>query len=147
MLLTLGFAVLLLALVLVVVSASAVHIERKRLLALADSVAADAADAVDLDAYYLAGAPAGKTHAGGPTTVPLSDATVRAAVDAYLASAPPAVVGEFSGLRVLAPTGSPDGVTAEVTLGAIVRPPLVPWVLAPWSEGIVLRATSTARAG
>ncbi|WP_447925550.1 pilus assembly protein TadG-related protein [Georgenia muralis] len=147
MLLTLGFAVLLLTLVLVVVSASAVHIERKRLLALADSIAADAADAVDLDAYYSAGVPAGTTQAGGPTTVPLSDATVRAAVDGYLASAPAAVVGEFAELRVLEPTGSPDGVTAEVTLGATVRPPLLPWVLAPWSEGIALKATSTARAG
>lgn len=147
MLLTLGFAVLVLVLVLVVVSASAVHIERKRLLALADSVAADAADALDLDAYYSAGVPAGTPATGGPTTLPISDATVRAAVDGYLATAPGAVVGEFSGLRVLEPTGSPDGVTAQVTLGATVRPPLVPWVLAPWSEGIALRASSTARAG
>ena len=146
MLLTLGFAVLVLTLVLVVASASAVHIERKRLLALTDSVAADAADAIDLDAYYSADQPSGPPGAGG-TTLPLSDATVRAAVEGYLATAPAAVVGEFAGLRVLEPTGSPDGVTAEVTLGATVRPPLVPWVLAPWSDGIALRATSTARAG
>lgn len=140
MLLTLVFGALVLTLVLVVASASAVHIERKRLLALADGAAADAADAVDVAAYY--GAPAGSTD--GATRVPLSDASVDAAVREYLGLAP---VGEFDGLRVAEPTGTPDGVTAQVTLTATARPPLIPWVLVPWSDGVALRVTSTARAG
>jgi hypothetical protein len=143
MLLTLAFGVLVLTLVLVVASASAVHIERKRLLALADGAAADAADAIDVAAYY--GAPA--RSAEGPTRVPLSDASVDAAVHEYLGAAPAAVVGEFDDLHVAEPTGTPDGSTAEVTLTATARPPLVPWVLVPWSDGIALRVTSTARAG
>ncbi|GAA4287836.1 hypothetical protein GCM10022262_21950 [Georgenia daeguensis] len=143
MLLSLAFGVLVLALVLVVASASAVHIERKRLLALADGAAADAADAIDVATYY--GAPAGPVD--GATRVPLSDASVDAAVREYLGAAPAAVVGEFDGLRVAEPTGTPDGTTAQVTLAATARPPLVPWVLVPWSDGIALRVTSTARAG
>ncbi|GAA1621300.1 hypothetical protein [Georgenia ruanii] len=143
LLLTLAFATLVLALVLVVSSASAVHIERKRLLALADAVAADAADALD-EARYYGGA---GTGGPGPTRVPLSEASVEEAVGHYLAAAPAAVVGEFEGLRVGEPTGTPDGVTAQVTLVARVRPPLVPWVLLPWRDGIAVHATSTARAG
>jgi hypothetical protein len=128
--------------VLVVASASAVHIERKRLLALADGAAADAADAIDVAAYYAA--------AGSPeeaTRVPLSDASVEAAVQEYLRAVPSALVGEFDALRVGEPTGTPDGTRAQVTLTATARPPLVPWVLLPWSDGIALRVTSTAQAG
>lgn len=143
MLLSLVFGVLVLALVLVVTSASAVHIERKRLLALADGAAADAADAIDVAAYYAA--PAGPPDAA--TRIPLSDASVEAAVREYLQGAPPALVGEFDRLRVAEPTGTPDGTTAQVTLTATARPPLVPWVLLPWSDGVALRVTSTARAG
>ncbi|WP_098485523.1 hypothetical protein [Georgenia soli] len=143
MLLTLAFGVLVLALVLVVASASAVHIERKRLLALADGAAADAADAIDLAAYYAT--PAGSPDAA--TRVPLSDASVEAAVQEYLRASPPALVAEFERLRVAEPTGTPDGTTAQVTLTATARPPLVPWALLPWSDGVALRVTSTARAG
>nr|KEP23389.1 hypothetical protein DA06_08980 [Georgenia sp. SUBG003] len=142
MLLTLAFGVLVLVLVLVVASASAVHIERKRLLALADGAAADAADAVDPAAYY-----AGAGSPGQSTRVPVSDASVAAAVQQYLRAAPPALVAEFDRLRVAEPTGTPDGTTAQVTFTATARPPLVPWVLLPWSDGIALRVTSTAQAG
>lgn len=91
MLLTLGFAVLALVLVLVVASATAVHIERKRLLALADAAAADAADALDTVTYYTTQ----EAGAGTPTRVPLTDTTVRSAVDAYLGQAPADLLGEF----------------------------------------------------
>lgn len=134
-LLAIGFAMLALALVLVVASASAVHIERKRLLGLADAAVADAADAVDVGSYYGAG-PAGDRG------VPLSDASVHAAVQDHLARSP--VAARFAGLSVVEPTGSPDGRSAEVTLVALARPPLVPWVLVPWSDGVALRVTSTA---
>lgn len=143
MLLTLAFGTLVLALVLVVASASAVHIERKRLLALADGAAADAADAIDVAAYY--GAQSGEPAAA--TRIPLSDASVDAAVQEYLSAAPSALVGEFEGLRVSEPTGTPDGTTAQVTLTATARPPLVPWAILPFTDGVALRVTSTARAG
>ena len=47
------------------------------------------------------------------------------------------------GLALAAPTGSPDGRTAEVTLAAVVHPPVVN-LLVP--DGIPITATSEARA-
>jgi uncharacterized membrane protein len=148
MLLTLAFALIALCLVLVIASASAVHIERKQLLALADAAALDAADAIDLDLFYEGGdqAAAGWRRGGiTATAVPLSVPGVREAVALHLANAPSAV--GLTGLTILEPTGTPDGTTATVTLGAVVRPPFIPWVLVGWSDGIAMRVTSSARAG
>ena len=151
MLLTLAYALIALSLVLVIASASAVHLERKQLLALADGAALDAADAIDLDLFYGADeadsvlAVSGDGAAGVGGVVPLSDDAVRRAVAQHIQLAPSAA--GLSGLVVGEPTGSPDGVTAQVTLGAVARPPLIPWVLVGWSDGIALSVTSTARAG
>lgn len=136
-LLAVGFAVLALAVVLVVATASAVHLERKRLLSLADGAAADAATAVDLGRYY--------TQAGEETRVPVTDTTVEAAVADHLQVAPAAA--RLAGLAIVEPTGTPDGITAEVSLAAVAHPPFLPWPLMPWSDGIALRVTATARAG
>lgn len=133
MVLSMGFMAVALALVLVVASATAIHIQRKALLALADGAAVAAADALDADAYYREGADG----------VPLTDASVRQAVADYLAQAPAA--GRFHGLRVASPTGSPDGRTAEVTLGATLRPPFLPWGMLPGVEGIDVTVTSRAQ--
>lgn len=150
LLLSLVFALVTITLVLVVASASAVHIERKRLVALADSAAVAASDAISESRYYLGDGPGdGGGGAAVPTGtfVPLTDQTVGAAVTDYLTRAPAAVTGEFAQLRVGDPTGSPDGFTAQVTLTAVAAPPLVPWVLVPWSDGITVRVTASARAG
>ena len=58
MLLTLGFVVVAMLLITVVVSPPGVHLERKRLLALADVLALEGADAVGDDRYYAPGADA-----------------------------------------------------------------------------------------
>lgn len=133
-LLTLGFALVAIALILVVASASSIHLERKRLLALADGAAADAADAIDVERYYRAE----PLDVG----VPLTDASVRAAVEAHLDAA---VAGSrFEHLTIAGATGTTDGHTARVTLSAVARPPLVPWVLVPWIDGIEIEVTSWA---
>ncbi|WP_243884286.1 pilus assembly protein TadG-related protein [Cellulomonas fengjieae] len=137
MILTLGFVVVALLLLTVVVSAAGVHLERKRLLALADLLALEAADAVAEDRYFVPGA--GRTATG----VPLTDASVRAGVDGYLRDNPGAATA-WDELAVL-DASSPDGRSARVHLGAVVRPVLVSWVLAPWSDGIALQAESVAR--
>ncbi len=137
MLLSLGFAVLALALVLVVGAATGVHLDRKRLLATADLAALAAADQVS-ERYFEAGG--GRGSAG----VPLTDASVRAAVEQYLADHPDPVA-RWDGVRVLE-ASTPDGRTARVRLGAVTRPPLVTWVTAPWSDGIALEVESVARA-
>lgn len=137
--LALGYALLALVLITVVVSASAVHLERKRLLALADLAVLDAADAIDAAAYY------GRRGEPGDTgsLVLLGDDEVRAEVVDHLMAAAPE-----SGLDdVVLVDASTDGRTARVTLHAVAHPPLLSWVLAPWSDGIDLVVTSSARAG
>lgn len=138
MLLSIVYGLVALTLVLVVVSVSAIYLERKRLLALADAAAADAADAVDDDSYFGAGRPIS-------AALPLTDASVKADVADYLAAAPDAVV-DFESLLVLEPTGTPDGVTAQVSLSSVVRPPVVTWVLQPWSDGFRVSVTARAEA-
>jgi hypothetical protein len=139
-LLSIAFGALALLLVTAVVSATGVHLERKRLVALADELALEAADALDADAFYRGQAPP-PTPDG---VVPLTDAGVRAAVEEHLA-AHPQVAGRLEHLRVVEAV-TDDGRTARVTLAALARPAIVTWVTAAWSDGIALRASSSARA-
>ena len=130
-------AVIAVALVLVGGAATELHLARTRLLALADAAALDAADALDEEAYYRDGVVPGQG-------VPLTDATVRDSAASLLGRLPAPV--DLVALAVEDPTGSPDGLTAEVTLAAVVRPALLP----PWLGGAVevpLRVTSRAREG
>jgi len=135
LLLVLAYATISLALLLVVVSASAVHLERKRLIEVADGAALDAADEVDESIYFPGGAE--------PGSVPLSDGSVRDRVGHYLEERD--AYADFEDLAVGRATGTPDGRTAEVSLTATVRPPLVGWAIAAFSDGIVLRADARAR--
>lgn len=134
--LALGTAVLVLLLVTVTVSATGVHLDRKRLLAMADLAALAAADEVSDDRYF--------GGSRGPSGVPLTDAGVRAAVEEYV-TAHPETAARWDGVRVLE-ASTPDGRSVVVRLGAVTRPVLLTWVLAPWSDGIALEADAVARA-
>ena len=138
LLLALLYGLIALLLVLVVVAASAVHLDRKRLLALADAAALDAADAVDEAAYFEATA-----RAEGIDAVPVTDATVRESVVAYLQrqDAP----SRFIDLSVdTAATGTPDGQSAVVVLTARSLPLLPDVVAGGFTGGVPLRVTATA---
>lgn len=137
MILSLGFAVVAILLVLVVTAATGVHLERKRLIAIADLAALSAADAVSTGYFAGAGAQGG----GG---VPLTDATVLSAVEEYVRDHPEPAA-RWDGVRVLE-ASTPDGRSVVVRLGAVTRPPLVTWVLEPWSDGIAMTAEGRARA-
>ena len=127
-LLSLAFGLLAMVLVLVVVSASAVHLQRKRLYAVADAAAADAADALDDAAYYTGGG-----------DLLLSDASVRDSAAGYVAAH-----ADLAGVVVARGTGTPDGRTAVVVLDADVRPLFVAFVPEEFAAGIRVRATSRA---
>lgn len=135
MVLSIALGVVILALVMVLGSLAAIHLERKRLLDLADALAADAADALDEDVYF--------TNPG--TDVTLSDASVARSVADFLAAAPRSLVDEFDDLRVVSAT-TPDARIARVHLSARARPALIPWVLVPWSDGFTIEAVSSAQA-
>ena len=124
--LVIGFAVVALLLAVVVMGVTAVYVGERKLQLLADNAALAAADTfVEL----RPGAP--------PSTVLDDDAVTGAYLDTVGAWA------DTPGLALGAPTGSQDGRTAEVTLHAVVHPPVVS-LLVP--DGVPVSATSEARA-
>lgn len=138
-LLTAAFVMFAAALVGVVASATAVHLDRKHLADLADILATDAAQAVDERQFYD-GDPLPERTPGAGILV-LDDRSVAAAVDEYLAERPGVAL---DGLVVVSAT-SPDGRSARVALTARSRPPLLGW-FTDATTPIVVSATSTARA-
>ena len=139
LLLTLGFTVVALLLILVVAAATQVHLQRMRLTHVADEVALDAADALDIAAYY-AGTASEPTEAHAVALAANAvDATARDRV--YLAAAraslPPTAVVEAT---------THDGFTATVTVRTIVHPLFGIDALLPFADGVTLTATSSARA-
>lgn len=117
-----------LVLVMLVVGATSLYLERKRLFTLADGAALVGAEAFDLDAASLAGA--------GPRPV-LETADV-AAVGDYLSSAPTGGLESLSVERA----ETLDGRSATVALSAYWRPPIVS-PLVP--EGFRIDVTAVAR--
>ncbi len=118
-----------LVLVMLVVAATSLYLERKRLFTLADGAALVGAEAFDLDRVSLAG--------GGPRPV-LETPDVAAAVRDYLASVP---TGDFESLSVER-AETPDGRSATVALSAYWRPPMLS-MLVP--EGFRIDVTAVAR--
>jgi hypothetical protein len=126
-----GFVLLSLLLATVVMAVSAVYIEHKKLLSLADGAASAAADS-----YTLGAVEAGL---GSPTAV-LTAERVRNETQSYLNRN--GAFERFDGLAVASGTGTPDSSTAEVVLSAVVQPPIVNFLL---PEGVLIEASSSAR--
>lgn len=132
-LLILGFALVAMMLIVVTVAVTSVQLSRMRLLDAADGAALDAADSLDASAY----------ERGVGEAVPVSDETVRATAEAYLAHRPLPV-----GMRswtVAAGTGSPDGQRAVVRLVGEAELPLVGGILRELDGSVTLTVESTAR--
>jgi uncharacterized membrane protein len=140
MLLTTAFVAFALLLVTVVVSATQVHLERKRLYELTDALALTAADSMTHETFYDGAA---DTPVEG-AVLTLTDASIRADVQDYLARNP----GALRGLHDVAVTdaSTADGRTASLALAARARPAMISWVTQLWSDGIIVRAESRARA-
>ncbi|KIC67357.1 MULTISPECIES: pilus assembly protein TadG-related protein [Kocuria] len=126
-----GFALVTLLLVVTVLAITSVYVGQRQLQSLADRAAGAAADTfTTVD-----------RSGDGPPTAILTDDAVATSAASYLGT-----VGAFqdvSGLSVGTPTGSPDGTTAQVTLTAVVHPPVVN-VIVP--AGVPISATGDARA-
>ncbi|BCW55163.1 MULTISPECIES: pilus assembly protein TadG-related protein [unclassified Arthrobacter] len=131
MVMILGYITLALLVATVVVGISAVYLEHKRLLSLADGASLAAADSYTLGEV---------TSQGGSPSAVLNPARVRNVAADFVSRSPASQ--RFSGLAVAATTGTPDGSTAVVVLTADVHPPVVNFLV---PDGIRIEATSTAR--
>ncbi len=122
LILTLGYAVLAIAVILVCTAATSLYLAQKQLDAVADAAALAAADSFDL------------TVVDGEPVAALTDA----GVDREAA----AMVGEIGGDARLVSATTPDGVSARVTVAGTWHPPIVT-VFVP--DGLALQATATSR--
>jgi len=127
--LTIFYGVFSLVLILLVVAATSLYLERKRLFTLADGAALAGAEAFPLDAVSLD---------GSSLVATLDSADVRTAVSNYLASSP---AETFDALQIRE-ADSADGVSATVRLSATWHPPVLS-LLVP--AGIPLEVRSVAR--
>lgn len=129
LLLTIFYGFLSLVLVLLVLSATSLYLERKRLFTLADGAALVGAESFELEEVTA-------TEAGFRPN--LDSADVSAAVTAYVATVP----GRGFDALVIEQAESVDGRSATVTLSAYWRPPLLS-LLVP--EGLRLDVTAVGR--
>jgi len=132
--LTLGFAVIAIVLILVVSAATSVHLTRMRLADLADELATDASDAVSSDGYY------GETAGTGPVSLARSRMS-----DAVVAHLTPRGSGSLDGVQIVS-VDAPDAMTARVTIEITVYPMFGLEALMPFADGITITATGHARA-
>ena len=123
------YAALSLVLILLVVAATSLYLERKRLLTLADGASLVGAEAFNLDQVKLT------AHGYQPT---LKSRDVASAVRDYLSDNP---VAEFQSLHIDRAVSS-DGRSATVQLSAWWRPPVLS-LLVP--KGLRIDVTSVAR--
>lgn len=122
LLLTLGYGVLAIAVILVCTAATSLYLAQKQLDAVADAAALAAADGFEL-----------AVSDEGATAV-LSDADVEREAQA--------MVAEIGRDATLVSADSPDGSSARVTVAGVWHPPVVT-VFVP--EGVRLEATATSR--
>jgi hypothetical protein len=127
--LTIFYGFLALVLILLVVAASSLYLERKRLFSLADGAALVGSEAFPLDAVQAS---------GGRVRPKLVTPDVAAAVRDYLAEQP---ADGFESLA-LEKAVSADGESATVSLSAYWRPPILS-LLVP--QGIRVEVTTRAR--
>ena len=147
--LLLGYAVILLAVVLTFAAVTGVHLARHRLHTLAEAAALDAAGALDRGRFYTGtGTGAGAGGADPQRPVALSTASVRSEVAAFLAAGGPGGHPDLldgRDVHVDEPTGTPDGSTAEVTLVVTVPVPFVSALIGD-TGAVTVRVTARARA-
>ena len=129
-----GLICVVLALLFVAASATAIYLDLKTLTSLADSAAAAGADGLEEDSYY---------GGNGSDTAPaaLTDAQVRTNAAADLSAQPSAA--RLEGVTMISARAA-DNQTAVVTLQARSRPPFLPWGIVP-AEGFTITATGSAR--
>ena len=129
-----GLCAVCLLLATVILAATTVNLEARRLLSVADGATLAAADSFTMSLDQ-------GTETGDPGTAPvLEDAAAAQAVAGYLAAA--GAHERFEGLAVRSVTVGDGGRTVEVELTAVAQPPVVNWIV---PSGVTVVATSSSR--
>ena len=131
------YGALSLVLVLLVIAATSLYLERKRLFTLADGAALVGAEAFDLSQVSMVRA-VGKSSGSDEIALDLESPDVASAVTEYIAASPS---NHFDGLRVTR-AETVDGRSATVGLSAQWRPPVLT-LLVP--DGLRIEVTAVAR--
>lgn len=126
---TLGLVIVVLLLITVTTTAAAVHLERKRLWNLTDALTLEISDALSFEAHL--GHPLDTGRVRDILGDALTDGSAHGPPDGLI------VLGENTGFT------PPDVVT--VHLEATHRPGPLPWILAPWTDGIGIAAEARTR--
>jgi uncharacterized membrane protein len=122
LILTLGYAMLAIAVLLVCVDATSLYLAQKRLDGLADAAALAGADGFTLVVEE------------GEPRAELTDDGVREQADA--------LIGQVGADATVIDAATPDGVSARVTLAGTWRPPIAALFV---PDGVSLQATATSR--
>lgn len=122
LLLTLGYALLALATVLVCVDATSMYLAQKRLDAVADAAALAAADGFEFEVH--------------------GDVAIAVLTDEGVRDQAAAIVSEVGGGAQLVSATTPDGVSARVTVSWSWRPPILALFV---PDGVALESTATSR--
>jgi len=122
LILTLGYAVLAIVVILVCTAATSLYLAQKQLDAVADAAALAAADGFDLSVV------------DGEPVAALTDAGVRREAEQMMAALDP-------GVRLVSATTS-DGLSARVEVAGQWHPPIVTMFV---PDGLALEATATSR--
>ncbi|GAA1341702.1 pilus assembly protein TadG-related protein [Arthrobacter roseus] len=131
MILVIGYVILTLMVLTVVMAISAVYLEHKKLLSVADSASLAASDNFGV----------GEVQDGtrGPAPA-LTKTSVQAAAAKYISDT--GAAARFNELSISGQTGAPEGRTAHVVLTAVVHPPIVNYLV---PAGIDIVVVSEAR--
>lgn len=129
LLLTIFYGAMALVVVLLVVAATSLYLERKRLFTLADGAALVGAEAFELDDVAIT---------DGAPRVTLDSASVATSVEEYVSSNRLASVEDLK----IEDASSSDGTSASVTLSGYWRPPVLT-LLVP--DGLRIEVTAVAR--
>ncbi len=135
MILAIGYVLLTLMVLSVVMAISAVYLEQKKLLSVADSASMAASDNFGV----------GEVHGGSGSPIPaLTNSSVQKATANYIAKTGAST--RFNHLAISSQTGAPEGRTAHVVLTAVVHPPIINY-LVPAGIDIVAVSDSRPRLG
>ncbi|PQZ88583.1 hypothetical protein CQ018_16450 [Arthrobacter sp. MYb227] len=129
MILIIGMIAIALLVISVVLAATAVNAQARRLLSVADGAVAAAADNFDL-----------KAHGANEATLSLNPAQVRAAASKYIAEVEAG--SQFAGLHIISAGVQGDSLTAHLKLGAVVHPPIIGWMV---PSGVSISVEAKAR--